>query len=156
MLQDDCQKRRIEILYSSVYILCSILLNYSISAFSYFHLTSTLFLFSSSGSWERDRARARRRRDEVTGENTDRDKEEEQESAPEEPQHVTTAREEIGPLLAEQRKTTELKVIHSITYWTLYFFEWVVKVNWHKLQKYTSDKTSNFSFFYAIRYITSA
>lgn len=97
-----------KILYSSVYILQSLLLNYSISAFSYFHLTSTLFLFSSSGSWERDRARARRGRDEVTEEKTDRDKEEEQGSGPEEPQYVTTAREEIGPLLAEQRKTMEL------------------------------------------------
>lgn len=42
--------------------------------------------------------------------------EEEQGSAPEEPQYVTTAREEIGPLLAEQRKTTELKVIKFIKY----------------------------------------
>ncbi|XP_058633667.1 kinesin-like protein KIF19 isoform X3 [Onychostoma macrolepis] len=72
------------------------------------HIDTSRHLLTIS-DWERDQARARRGRDEVTGEKTDRDKEEEQGSGPEEPQYVTTAREEIGPLLAEQRKTMELK-----------------------------------------------
>uniref|UniRef100_A0A671KYZ4 Si:dkey-26i13.8 n=1 Tax=Sinocyclocheilus anshuiensis TaxID=1608454 RepID=A0A671KYZ4_9TELE len=72
------------------------------------HIDTSRHLLTIS-DWERDRARARRGRDEVTGEKTDRDKEEEQGSGPEEPQYVTAAREEIGPLLAEQRKTMELK-----------------------------------------------
>ncbi|XP_050982988.1 kinesin-like protein KIF19 [Labeo rohita] len=72
------------------------------------HIDTSRHLLTIS-DWERDRARARRGRDEVNGEKTDRDKEEEQGSGPEEPQYVTAAREEIGPLLAEQRKTMELK-----------------------------------------------
>ncbi|XP_067298144.1 kinesin-like protein KIF19 [Pseudorasbora parva] len=72
------------------------------------HIDTSRHLLTIS-DWERDRARAQRGRDEVTGEKRDRDKEEEQESGPEEPQYVTAAREEIGPLLAEQSKTMELK-----------------------------------------------
>lgn len=72
------------------------------------HIDTSRHLLTIS-DWERDRARARRGRDEVTGEKRDRDKEEEQESGSEEPQYVTAAREEIGPLLAEQSKTMELK-----------------------------------------------
>ncbi|XP_016104680.1 kinesin-like protein KIF19 [Sinocyclocheilus grahami] len=72
------------------------------------HIDTSRHLLTIS-DWEHDRARAWQGRDEVTGEKTDRDKEEEQGSGPEEPQYVTAAREEIGPLLAEQRKTMELK-----------------------------------------------
>ncbi|XP_052438989.1 kinesin-like protein KIF19 [Carassius gibelio] len=72
------------------------------------HIDTSRHLLTIS-DWERDRARARQGRGKVTEEKTDRDKEEEQESGPEEPQFVTAAREEIGPLLAEQRKTMELK-----------------------------------------------
>ncbi|XP_043089647.1 kinesin-like protein KIF19 [Puntigrus tetrazona] len=72
------------------------------------HIDTSRHLITIS-DWERDRARAQRGRDDVIREKTDRDKEEEQESGPEEPQYVTAAREEIGPLLAEQRKTMELK-----------------------------------------------
>ncbi|XP_016432157.1 kinesin-like protein KIF19 [Sinocyclocheilus rhinocerous] len=77
------------------------------------HIDTSRHLLTIS-DWERDRACARQGRDKVTGEKTDRDRqtereEEEQESGPEEPQYVTAAREEIGPLLAEQRKTMELK-----------------------------------------------
>ncbi|TRY81504.1 hypothetical protein DNTS_009913, partial [Danionella cerebrum] len=59
--------------------------------------------------WERDKAHALRGRDEERGERRGTDVEEEQESESVEPQYVTAAREEIGPLLAEQKKTTELK-----------------------------------------------
>uniref|UniRef100_A0A9J8BYD0 Kinesin-like protein KIF19 n=3 Tax=Cyprinus carpio TaxID=7962 RepID=A0A9J8BYD0_CYPCA len=72
------------------------------------HVDTSRHLLTIS-DWERDRARARQGRVKVTEEKTDREKEEEQESGPEEPQYVTAAREEIGPLLAEQRKTMELK-----------------------------------------------
>ncbi|XP_073698569.1 kinesin-like protein KIF19 [Garra rufa] len=72
------------------------------------HIDTSRHLLTIS-DWERDRARARRGKAEVTEEKTDGDKEEELESGPEEPQYVTAAREEIGPLLAEQRKTMELK-----------------------------------------------
>ncbi|XP_042584715.1 kinesin-like protein KIF19 [Cyprinus carpio] len=72
------------------------------------HIDTSRHLLNIS-DWERDRARARQGRVKVTEEKTDREKEEEQESGPEEPQYVTAAREEIGPLLAEQRKTMELK-----------------------------------------------
>ncbi|XDV14684.1 hypothetical protein PO909_014897 [Leuciscus waleckii] len=68
------------------------------------HIDTSRHLLTIS-DWERDRARIRRGRDEVTEEKRERDNEEEQE----EPQYVTSAREEIGPLLAEQRKTMELK-----------------------------------------------
>ncbi|XP_067259891.1 kinesin-like protein KIF19 [Chanodichthys erythropterus] len=72
------------------------------------HIDTSRHLLTIS-DWERDQVRARRGRDEVNGEKRDRDKDEEQESGPEEPQYVTAAREEIGSLLAEQRKTMELK-----------------------------------------------
>ncbi|XP_009304780.1 kinesin-like protein KIF19 [Danio rerio] len=72
------------------------------------HIDTSRHLLTIS-DWERDRARARREKDELSGQKKHTDKEEEQESMPEEPQYVTAAREEIGPLLAEQRKTMELK-----------------------------------------------
>ncbi|XP_077061302.1 kinesin-like protein KIF19 [Siphateles boraxobius] len=68
------------------------------------HIDTSRHLLTIS-DWERDRAHVRRGRDEVTEEKRDRGNEEE----PEEPQYVKAAREEIGPLLAEQRKTMGLK-----------------------------------------------
>ncbi|XP_066545982.1 kinesin-like protein KIF19 [Amia ocellicauda] len=65
--------------------------------------------------WEREKARcARKWQEERNTEKRDRGKEEERESGSEEtaapePPEVTAAREEIGTLLAEQRRTTALK-----------------------------------------------
>lgn len=67
------------------------------------------------GSWEREKAR----REEGRSEKTDRDQEDgEQDSEAEEmdsaePQDVALAREEIGTLLKERRRTMALKVSPS-------------------------------------------
>ncbi|XP_030634913.1 kinesin-like protein KIF19 [Chanos chanos] len=73
------------------------------------HIDTSRHLLTIS-DWERERARcAKRWRDAGNGEKRDRGKDEEQDSEGEEPQDVTAAREEIGPLLAEHRKTMALK-----------------------------------------------
>ncbi|XP_057187065.1 kinesin-like protein KIF19 isoform X2 [Triplophysa rosa] len=70
------------------------------------HIDTSRHLLTIS-DWEQDRAR--RERDEGSGEKRDRLKEEEEESGMEEPQYVAAAREQIGPLQAEQGKTMSLK-----------------------------------------------
>ncbi|XP_051558803.1 kinesin-like protein KIF19 isoform X2 [Myxocyprinus asiaticus] len=65
------------------------------------HIDTSRHLLTIS-DWEQDRARCARR-------GRDRGKDEEQESGTEEPHYVAAAREGIGPLLAEQRKTMALK-----------------------------------------------
>ncbi|XP_076136275.1 kinesin-like protein KIF19 [Alosa pseudoharengus] len=76
------------------------------------HIDTSRHLATIS-DWERERARHMRRKDEEEDEEEDDGGEEEEESGGEElvePQDVTAAREELGPLLAEQRKTMSLKL----------------------------------------------
>ncbi|KAJ8391886.1 hypothetical protein AAFF_G00085020 [Aldrovandia affinis] len=78
------------------------------------HIDTSRHLVTIS-DWERERTRcAKKRRDERCGEKVDKDEKQEQDSGGEEmdsaePPDVTVAREEIGTLLAEQRKTMALK-----------------------------------------------
>ncbi|XP_065110437.1 kinesin-like protein KIF19 [Paramisgurnus dabryanus] len=73
------------------------------------HIDTSRHLLTIS-DWERDRTR--RRQKEVNGRKGDKLKDEDQESGTEEPQDVAAAREEIGPLLDEQRRTMAL--IHEL------------------------------------------
>ncbi|XP_056595539.1 kinesin-like protein KIF19 [Triplophysa dalaica] len=66
------------------------------------HIDTSRHLITIS-DWEQDRSR--RERDEGSGEKRDGLKEEEEESWMEDPQYVAAAREQIGPLQVEQRRT---------------------------------------------------
>ncbi|XP_073722255.1 kinesin-like protein KIF19 [Misgurnus anguillicaudatus] len=70
------------------------------------HIDTSRHLLTIS-DWERDRAR--RKKEGVNERKGDKLKDEEQESGTEDPQDVAAAREEIGPLLDEQRRTMALK-----------------------------------------------